>query len=353
MAIPLQVVKMGQEADRLYDELYGSKQDEDQPNTNDEGNVEVKDEQDAGKGDSQVPVTDSDASGSTDGVQDQPDKPDDDTKRQEQPSQSSDDFKHKYEVLRGMYNKDVQDLRYQLGLLQGKLQEYEKRIQDIPKEPGQKQQDIAQAVLADIESDPDVGFLKTEAPYIWKALEKITSKVVRVTNDEVSRVASKIDEQSAKVTRSEEERFYDKLDTTIPDWEEINKSPEFIQWLSEVERYTGVSRHALLEDAYKRKDANRVVAFFEDFKTLNNKETQQKGAIPDNKVPKDVAPPKSAGTRKPLPGKESKQDFEVIKSSDIQQFYSDVRRGKYEGRDEEKRKIEAKIERALVEGRII
>ena len=55
------------------------------------------------------------------------------------------------------------------------------------------------------------------------------------------------------------------LDGAVPNWREINRHPQWLEWLQEPDPYSRVKRQRLLDEAVERGDANRVIAFFNGF----------------------------------------------------------------------------------------
>ena len=57
--------------------------------------------------------------------------------------------------------------------------------------------------------------------------------------------------------------MWEYLDDNMEDWEKINKDPEFLKWLDEVDPLTDMQRQRLLDDAIASCDEERVGRFFE------------------------------------------------------------------------------------------
>ena len=55
------------------------------------------------------------------------------------------------------------------------------------------------------------------------------------------------------------------LDNAVPNWREINRHPQWLEWLQESDPYSRVKRQRLLDEAVERGDATRVIAFFRGF----------------------------------------------------------------------------------------
>lgn len=153
------------------------------------------------------------------------------------------------------------------------------------------------------------------------------------------------------------------LDQAVPDWQAINVSPKFKNWLRLRDVYSGNVRADLLNAAYRAADAARVVAFFRGFLT----EEEATGSLDTPLQPQQPAPqPASRVAAVPLetltaPGRarppsgnspavaDSKP---IITHAQIREFYTNVRKGVYAGRDQDKANDEAFVFECQREGRV-
>jgi len=181
-------------------------------------------------------------------------------------------------------------------------------------------------ILDSLENDPDIQFLKNEYPDVWRPVGKAITEVA--TNAE-----KRIEVLSEKVERQGKQRLYDDLDRNVENWEVINVSPEFGQWLEQEHSYSGFTRKQLLLSAYQNHDSEIVQNFFDDFK----KETASNMGNANQHSDRDRDNPQP----------------ELIKSSEVKKFYEDVQRGRYVGAEEARQGEEARIEKAVIEGRIV
>jgi hypothetical protein len=155
------------------------------------------------------------------------------------------------------------------------------------------------------------------------------------------------------------------LDREVPNWRQINKAPQFKAWLSKRDVYSGHVRQSLLNDAATAADAPRVLQFFTGFldearATGNGAQPQPQPQPPVPPVPRVAAVPletlAAPGRPRPATGADAQaQPADMAKSftrAEIRQFYADVRRGVYTGRDADKNRIEAEIFSAQNTGRV-
>lgn len=154
------------------------------------------------------------------------------------------------------------------------------------------------------------------------------------------------------------------LTRAVPDWAAINRSPEFLQWLSLRNIYTGQIRRQLLNDAYRAANAAVVVQTFKDFLT----EVRATGGTPptsQRQQPQPLPAPAprqpamaletlaAPGRARPAPGDSAvPAEKPIYTRAQIARFYADSRRGVYAGREAEKNSMEADIIAAQSEGRV-
>jgi len=117
----------------------------------------------------------------------------------------------------------------------------------------------------------------------------------------------------------------------------------------ETDPLTGISRQTYLEDAQRMMDAGRVSNFFrawlEDTGQANVAQT--KGRAASSELEKQVTPGRTKSSGSPQSNK-----AKMYTPQDIQKFFSDVRQGKYKGREQERDRMERDIFAAQRENRI-
>lgn len=110
--------------------------------------------------------------------------------------------------------------------------------------------------------------------------------------------AEKNEQQAARA-------FTEALSELVPDFEEIDASPEWHEWLAEEDPTAGVERQALLTHHVQRRDATRTAAMFQQFK--KSKEPARQPAV----APTATAAPGSHVVRSGEPKKGAPTDAEI------------------------------------------
>ena len=157
-------------------------------------------------------------------------------------------------------------------------------------------------------------------------------------------------------------RFYDILDKEIPDWEVTNQDPEFVRWLGVVDPYSGRVRKDLLDEAHRQNEASRVLKIIKGYRAEqaavnpagnlqptpgNGNGSYRPQPSPQFELQSLAAPGRAKSGQPPMP-----LDKPFFTHADISQFYSDVTKGKFEGRGADKAALEQALFSAAREGRI-
>lgn len=297
-----------------------------------------------------------------------------------EPEVKKDGFEHKYNVLKGKYNKELPreretrkaaeersiSLEYENSQLRKQISDMAGRLDRLEKggkaEPTQEVNKGVEDLLTELENDPEATYVKQEFPDVWKVLKKFAVK----THDKiVSSTMGKITKVEEKVNTSEENSrkvawvgFNKHLDDNVEGWRVVNKDPEFSVWLDQEEGYSGIPKKILIKQAIDEMDAPRVARFFVDFAKTKEaparvpakQEVVEEAKKPGEKKVENVMPPK--GVKPGLPKRPVDEKSEIITQEEIAAFYEKKRRGFYLGREAEGDAEEKRIEKAVVDNRV-
>ena len=156
-------------------------------------------------------------------------------------------------------------------------------------------------------------------------------------------------------------RFYDTLDKELPDWDITNHDPEFVRWLDNVDPFSGRVRKELLGEAHRNNEASRVLNIIKGYRSevaavnpagnlqpsVGNGNGVYRSPSPQLELQNLAAPGRAKSGQPPTP-----PDQPFYTHRDITQFYADVTKGVYTGRDAEKAALEVQLFQAAREGRI-
>ncbi len=179
----------------------------------------------------------------------------------------------------------------------------------------------------------------------------------------LDRIEGRVDGVGKVIAKERTDSVFGALQAQIPDWDAINHSQEFHQWLAQPDTFSGRIRHDMLKEAFARQEAGRVVAFFKGFLT------EATGLPSTPSSPGNSAPPlpgNGQGSGKPsledfaapgrarsAPAGQLPPDKPVYTTASVSQFYAERRTGKWKGREAEADAIERDIFQAQHEGRFL
>lgn len=184
-------------------------------------------------------------------------------------------------------------------------------------------------------------------------LEPVLNVVKALQNQvaQLSQLAPQVRQVATNQHASAEDKFFTVLAANVADWEDINDSQKFSDWLDVQDPVFGLSRRVALNDARDRLDVARVVSLFNQFKGTGAPSAAAK-ARPNaaaSQLERQVAPGRgSAATSAPV-----QRQAKTWSPSDISSFYRDKMQGKYKGKEAEAAALEKDIFLAQREGRVV
>jgi hypothetical protein len=200
-------------------------------------------------------------------------------------------------------------------------------------------------------TDKDV---ETYGPELIDVISRTARQAVAPDLQNIQSQTRQVDQ---RVKQTAQQGVYTALAEAIPNWEEINNSPEFKSWCALPDIYSGEVRGKLLNRAFQGAQAPRVIQFFKGFiadevATGNTSVPQAEPATPRvAAVP--LATLAAPGRAKPATGNTSvPADKPIFTRAQISGFYDLVRKGAYAGRDADKANDEALIFAAQRDGRV-
>jgi len=246
-------------------------------------------------------------------------------------------FEQKWKTLQGMYNADTARLSTQNQELNGRLQHMEELIStmqvtpDIPPEPEKPKSLLTEDEVEEYGESID----------IMRKVNQETADTQQIQIDLLNTTIQQL--------QGQEQNFWSALSSAVPNWREINDSPEFQAWLLEIDPLTNMTRQTYLDGAQRDMDAGRVAQFFAFWTQVNGTTSAQPNRSASNsELAKQVAPGK--GRSIGVPRGNTKNTYTP---QDITNFFKNVRDGKFKGKEAERDKIERDIFAAQSDGRIV
>lgn len=284
----------------------------------------------------------------------------------------------RYRVLQGKYNAEVPRLQKQTQEQERQLRHLQDQLtatQSLLAQVGQQQQ--APAPRAPEPSLVTEQEIKDFGPDLIDVMTRVAKQAVgpqiRTLEQEFRPVAQTVQQMAPMVQQTAEdqgrtaaelaaEKLYTALDGAVPTWESVNNTPEFGNWLSQMDPYAGAKRGDMLSQAFRNGDATRVINFFTGF--LNEHAAlappaqtpaAPQGTPPAGKPLVDLRSMASPGTGVGGPasaGAPNESGQRVYSSAEVAAFYKDVQKGGFKGRENDKLAIERDIFLAQKQGRI-
>lgn len=265
-----------------------------------------------------------------------------------QPTAASDDFKpldkplgdddanwqSRYQTLQGKYNAEVPKLKADIKRLTeqlansngnpGRERELEQQVRELTNRLNAKPAaPVNSPGLDKLREDYGGDLVDGLLSYMQASLAPLQQKLTHV-------------EQTVGESRkvSAQDRLVAALRTTGHDFDQIDSDPLFMDWLREVDGYSGETRHTLMLRAYNKGEIDRAAKFYRDY--AGGSTQKMAGAEPGADPLAQHVKPKQTSVDPTKPQSGSAWNPETIA-----QFYEQLRRGKF-APDEAKR-LEAEI----------
>jgi len=270
----------------------------------------------------------------------------------------NDDFEQKYKTLQGMYNNEVPRLHASNKDLQTRLSQTEALLANlsaVPAAPPSLQQHYVTDEDRTSYGDSIDMMRKVAKEELFAMGARLSAMETALNNLSASlntTVLPQVRHVAQHQAMTAEARFWDDLQRSVPNWQQINNDPGFQSWLLEVDSLTGTDRQTFLADAQKQLNASRVIAFFKAFVDQTGKFGTSTPKVQPSRAASEleqqVAPGRSRGGTPP-----ANPTAKTYTPADIAKFYEDVRKGVYKGRETERNRIEHDIFAARQEGRLV
>lgn len=270
--------------------------------------------------------------------------------------EQDDIWKRRYDSLQGKYNSEVPRLHDSVKELQRQLEAAVDKIEELKQTATQQQkpnegstQMIPGITDDDIEAfGPDMIDIINRASraVAQEATDKLNARLESLQHEN-ERLKGEVSEVTRTQKTTADGALFERLGQAVPNWRTINDDPLFHDWLSEADPFSGIQRQEILINAQKAGDVGRLVNIFNSFlATLPQPKAQ---SAPNPAVTQQVQP---ARNRASSPTRHASDDKKVWSTGEIQEFYTDISKGKYVGKETERSNIEKQIDLAVSQGRV-
>lgn len=252
-------------------------------------------------------------------------------------------WRQRFDVMQGKYNSEVPRLNEQLRQMAEQMQALTSRLDKLPPTPAPQPAPERPMVTPQDEDKFGADLIEVMRRAARDELRTILTRVEAIESavKSVAPQVERVKRVEQEVAQSRADKFWTDLAAAVPDWEQVNSSQPWLDWLKEVDPLIGVPRQVVLEHAQRQLDAQRAIAVFKAFKALAPSQTTQART---SELTRQVAPSKSSRTTVAPPAQKVYTGAEYA-------YWLDPRRAN----DTPQEKLQgmiAEVERAFQEDRI-
>jgi hypothetical protein len=262
------------------------------------------------------------------------------------------DYEQQYRVIQGKYSAEVPRLHSQIRELEDRLSDMQEQMANLTAAP--TPEPTMESLVTDAERE---AYGEELIDLVGRRAKEVYEPTINTLRSEIAELRSNQAQVSQTVGNTERDRMFDRLDREVEGWQETNNDPRFLDWLNELDAYSGERRGAMLTKAYQENNAARVAAFFLGFKNEHaigtsstvDSEDAAEPRTPAVDLEEQVAPGKAP--RSPAPAS-AQSPRRMWTRRQIKEFYQDVAKGNFKSDPDTQRAIEMDITRAISEGRL-
>lgn len=280
-------------------------------------------------------------------VKDEDPKPEETTPKAEEKkpteptvTEVSDDFKQKYNTLRGKYDAEVPRLHQQVKELVGELDALKSKLEKANETPEQPTEPVSLVTDEDREEFGD-------------DLIDVTRRVARevaaeyevkldAANAEIAALRDQIANTGTQIT---EMSFEQQLARAVPDFEVINKSPEWVAWLNEYDPILRGPRRLAAQEAFNTGDVDAISDYVKMFKGVQEPEPSKQKR--QKELESQMTPERNVSNSQP-----KTTEKKLYTKAQADALWEGVQKALKAGEFDKAEKLEAQITQAYLEGRV-
>lgn len=262
------------------------------------------------------------------------------------PPREEEDFRHKYNTLRGKYDSEMRTMR---SIMETQQQTMDKLIETrsaapvAPVAPELSNEDFLRSLGVTDKEMTDYGELLPIVVKMARNMIKPTADKLAAELEQTKRAAGTT---SAALVQDRRTALFAYLDSTVPTWRTINEQQDFLDWLDEGDIFSGTSRRVSLTQAFNNLESARVAGIFKAFIQEDSAKRSTSGPTVDPNTL--IAPGVPRGGAAEAPG--GANGKRIWSEKEIADFYTRVRTKKIT-KDEYDR-TSKEIATAVAEGRV-
>ena len=255
-------------------------------------------------------------------------------------------WQQKYRTLKGMYDAEVPRLHAQVKELQAFVTQLRDDLEAAKTAPApQAPTDPRKSSLV---TDDEVEAFGADLIEVQRKVAREVAMEFRSELDALKAQNAELRAQIAKTgSQVGEVTFEQRLFQAVPDWNSVNNDPAWIEWLNEFDPILRGPRRNAAQAAYAAGDADGVAHYVQLFKAT------QAAPAPhvdqrQLELERQVQPTRTATSPTP-----TSQKGKMLTTKDVERMFLKVKDLNVAHKYDEAQKLEAEIDAAYMEGRVV
>jgi hypothetical protein len=260
------------------------------------------------------------------------------------PTDVEDDFKQKYNTLKGKYDAEVPRLHQQVKQLTEEISTFRKEMtakKEAPTKPKEKVSLVTDADREEFGEDLLNVQRKVAQEVAHDYEEKLEqqNKVIKELQDQVAGTNKQVGDVG----------FSQRLMNLIPDFADVDNDKRWIAWLNEHDPMLRAPRRVQAQEAFDKGDAEAIADYIKLWKaSLPETSNEPQVPVAKQELEKQVAPNRSANSVKTPVTPTGK----TYSARDMDNGWTKVRTLNTKGKYEDAAKLEAELTAAYMENRV-
>ena len=281
--------------------------------------------------------------------------PQPETRREPSPPAPADDesWQNRFHALKGRFDRQGDQVKQ----LTDQLTSMQRVIDQLSMQP-RTQASVAPEVKRLLTDEEVNDFGPEFLDVVGRRAEEIFMPRAQAYEAKIAQLEQQVAGVGGFVQRTGRQEMMDQLDSDVPGWRDVNLSEEFKSWLALPDPFTGAIRHEQLKAAWNRNATSQAKAFFKGFLAEEAAMAPARGSPAPARAPRNGSPRPNLedfaapGRAKSAATGQVPAEKPVYTRPQITKFYTDCAAGRWKGREDERKRIDADIQLAGIEGRV-
>ena len=260
------------------------------------------------------------------------------------PTDVEDDFKQKYNTLKGKYDAEVPRLHQQVKQLTEEISAFRKEMTVKKEEPAKPKEKVSLVTDADREEFGE-DLLNVQRKVAQEVAQDYEEKL-----EQQNKIIQELQDQIAGTNKQVGDvGFSQRLAQLIPDFAQIDNDERWIAWLNEHDPMLRAPRRVQAQEAFDKGDAEAIADYVKLWKaSLPETSNEPEKPVAKQELEKQVAPNRSANSAKAPVTPNGK----IYSPRDMDIAWTKVRTLNTRGQYEDAAKLEAELTAAYMENRV-